>query len=126
MEKLAELAQDARKVNCLLSFHDNYDDAYACSPSWNGDDISRDHTGHLLRGGVWNGVQAYWNSMPYYAAHRSEERIRRTLSLYPFLRDSYHLDVLTASVFRIDFRAGEPSGKEADLQARLRIVGQFR
>ena len=126
MEKLAELVQDAQKVNCLLSFHDNYDDAYACSPSWNSDDISRDHTGHLLRGGIWNGVQAYWNSMPYYACHHSEERIRRTLSLYPFLKESYHLDVLTASVFRIDFRAGGPTGKEDDLQARLQIVEQFR
>ena len=126
VDALQKLVEDARAVNCNLSFHDNYDDAYANSPMWRADDISRDHTGHLLRGGIWNGVQAYWNSMPYYARHRASERIRRTLEAYPFLKDTYHLDVLTASVFRIDFRGGDPTGRQDDLAARLDIVDQFR
>ena len=126
IDALGKLAEEARALNCTVSFHDNYDDAYAASPSWDPDDISRDHSAHLLRGGVWNGVQAYWNSMPFYAANRASERIRRTLALYPFLRDTYHLDVLTASVFRIDFREDHPTGREADLRARLSIVEQFR
>ncbi len=126
LSALKALAEEVRPLNCVLSFHDNYDDAYASSPSWDPEDISRDHTGHLLRGGVWNGVQAYWNSMPFYAANRSAERIRRTLEMYPFLRGTYHLDVLTASVFRVDFRENSPTGREDDRRARLEIVRQFR
>ncbi len=126
IEALGKLFADARSVNCTLSFHDNFDDAYADSPSWCAEDISRDNSGHLLRGGVWNGAQAYWNSMPFYARHRAAERIRRTMETYPFLQDTYHLDVLTASVFRIDFRAGSPSGREADLAARREIAAMFR
>ena len=126
MEALKKLAEDAEKLNCRLSFHDNYDDAYAESPSWCAEDISRDHEGHLLRGGVWNGVQAYWNSMPYYAVHRAQERIRKTLKMYPFLKETYHLDVLTASVFRVDFREEQPTGRQDDLKARLEIVRMFR
>lgn len=125
-EALGRLFADAREVNCTLSFHDNYDDAYADSPSWSADDISRDNEGHLLRGGIWNGVQAYWNSMPWYERNRAEERIRRTLEKYPYLQDTYHLDVLTASVFRIDFRGGDPSGRQQDLIARRKIARRFR
>lgn len=126
VENLQQLVEDAEKVNCFISFHDNFDDAYAVSPSWDADDISRDHMGHLLRGGVWNGVQAYWNSMPYYAKHKADARIERTMAMYPFLKDTYHLDVLTASVFRIDFRGGEPTGRQADLEGRIAIVEKFR
>ena len=126
VEKLQQLVEDAEKVNCFISFHDNFDDAYAVSPSWDADDVSRDNTGHLLRGGVWNGVQAYWNSMPWYAKHKADARIERTMAMYPFLKDTYHLDVLTASVFRIDFRGGEPTGRQADLEGRIAIVEKFR
>ena len=126
VESLQQLVEEARGINCYISFHDNYDDAYPTSPSWDAEDISRDHTGHLLRGGVWNGVQCYWNSMPYYAKHKAEARIRRTLEAYPFLKDTYHLDVLTASVFRTDFRGGAAAGKQEDLKARLEIVECFR
>ena len=126
VEALSRLAEEARGYNCFISFHDNFDDAYACSPSWCADDVARDHTGHLLRGGVWNGVQAYWNGMPWYARHKAEARIRRTLATYPFLRDTYHLDVLTASVFRVDFRGGAPTGRQTDLEGRKEIVERFR
>ena len=126
VESLRRLVEDARKVNCYISFHDNFDDAYADSPSWDAGDIARDHLGHLLRGGVWNGAQAYWNSMPWYAKHKADARIRRTKAVYPFLKDTYHLDVLTASVFRIDFRGGEPAGRQADLEGRIAIVEKFR
>lgn len=125
-DALEKLVKDAQAVNCTLSFHDNFDDAYAASPSWSSDDIARDNAGHLLRGGIWNGAQAYWNSMPWYAGNKTEARIRKTLHFFPFLKHTYHLDVLTASVFRVDFRKGSPSGKQKDLQARLQIVEQFR
>ncbi len=114
------------RYGALVSFHDNYDDAYRESACFDPDVIARDAYGQLLRGGVWNGRQAYWISLPQYAKREAGERMRRTLERWPFLRDSYHLDVLTASVFRLDFRKGDPSGKQRDLEARLSVVEQFR
>ena len=34
--------------------------------------------------------------------------------------------MLTASVFRLDFRKDEPSCKEKDLEGRLEVLRQFR
>jgi len=125
MSRLQNLMSEAAKLNANVSFHDNYDDAYQASPAWDPDDISVNPGGGLLKGGVWNGVQAYWISMPVYAAKKAPERVRRTLAQYP-IRETYHLDVLTASVFRVDYRAAGPTGKGADHQARLKIVEEFR
>ena len=125
-EDFLRLIQTAReKYHALVSFHDNYDDAYRESPEFDENVIARDQQGHLLRGGVWNGKQAYWISLPQYAREEAGKRMRRTLEKYPFLRDSYHLDVLTASVFRLDFRADDPAGRQRDLEARISVVDQF-
>lgn len=124
-ESLVGLIEQSRALGATISFHDNYDDAYPDSPDYDTNIVSRDNDGHLLRGGVWNGKQAYWISLPYYTAHGACRRIKETLARYPFLHSTYHLDVLTASVFRVDFRKGSPSGKEEDLQARLHLVRQF-
>lgn len=124
-EALLRLMRDAERLNAVVSLHDNFDDAYMDSPLWDENHIAVDQAGNLLRGGCWNGKQAYWVSLPRYAADGSKERIGRTLREYP-VRDTYHLDVLTASVFRLDFRAGAPKGRDDDLQARLEVVRQFR
>lgn len=124
-DSLVDLVRQARRLGATVSFHDNYDDVYRESLDFEADVVSRDNNGHLLRGGVWNNKQAYWTSLPYYTAHGTHERIYKTLARYPFLQSTYHLDVLTASVFRVDFRKGSPSGKQEDLQARLRLVRQF-
>jgi len=124
-QALLDLMSQAEALNATVSFHDNYDDAYEPSPAWDPEDISRDREGGLLKGGVWNGEQAYWISTPVYARTKAPERIRRTLERYPIKR-TYHLDVLTASVFRVDYRRGDPTGKDADRDARLAIVEEFR
>jgi len=63
--------------------------------------------------------------MPVYAAHKAPERVRRTLEQLP-IPYTYHLDVLTASVFRVDYRPDGPTGKDADLAGRLAVVEEFR
>jgi hypothetical protein len=122
---LLRLVREAESYNAWVSLHDNFDDAYRQSPMWDELDIAVANNGHLLQGGIWNGVQAYWISLPYYAAVKSRLRIKRTLREYPIKR-TYHLDVLTASVFRLDFRRDAPKGKDDDLAARLDVVRQFR
>lgn len=124
-EKLKQIIAEAPKYNTTISFHDNYDDAYQTSPAWDPRDITIDSCGELLRGGTWNGIQAYWISLPKYVRDKALTRIRRTLAQYP-VRDTYHLDVLTASVFRPDFDPAAPSDKNDDLAARKRLVDLFR
>ena len=124
-EKLLKLMEEGRKLNTNVSFHDNYDDAYMDSPAWDPLDISVDMSGGLLKGGVWNGKQAYWISMPVYSKEKAPQRIKRTLGKYP-IKDTYHLDVLTASVFRVDYRRESPTGKDADRMGRIAIVEEFR
>jgi hypothetical protein len=123
-EALLRLIREARTQGAVVSLHDNFDDAYRSSPAWDEDDIGVDSAGNLLRGGVWNNEQAYWISLPVYAARKSESRIRKTLSTYP-IEGTYHLDVLTASVFRIDFRSDSPRDRDDDYRARLAVVDQF-
>jgi hypothetical protein len=125
LEKLKEIIAGARACNATVSFHDNYDDAYRESPSWDPADIATDSAGEPLKGGVWNGVQAYWISLPKYERTKADARLRRTLEMYP-VRDTYHLDVLTASVFRPDFDPAAPADRNDDLAARLRLVERFR
>lgn len=125
VEELRALVEEAAQYKALISFHDNYDDAYKDSPAFDADWVARDNRGGLLKGGIWNGKQAYWISLPQYVQGRSEERIQKTLACYPFLRETYHLDVLTASVFRLDFRQDSPAGRQRDLQARIQLVNQF-
>lgn len=125
LAKLKELLTEARACNATVSFHDNYDDAYRESPSWDPADIGTDASGEPLKGGVWNGVQAYWISLPKYERTKAEARLERTLSMYP-VRDTYHLDVLTASVFRPDFDPASPADRNDDLAARLRLAERFR
>jgi hypothetical protein len=108
-----------------VSFHDNYDDAYDNSQSWDPKDISIDTKGELLRGGVWNGVQAYWISLPKYVKSKAAARLQSTMDLYP-VHETYHLDVLTASVFRPDFDPSAPSDRNDDFAARKRLVEIFR
>lgn len=124
-EKLRLLINAGKSIGAAVSFHDNFDDAYQSSPAWDPNDISIDNRGELLKGGIWGGGQAYWNSMPVYARNKAVDRIERTLGQYA-IEDTYHLDVLTASVFRLDFRREEPSSKDEDRDARLQIVHEYR
>ncbi len=123
--KLEQIIAEAAAYNTTISFHDNYDDAYQASPAWDPKDIAIDSRGELLRGGIWNGIQAYWISIPKYVRCKALSRIRRTFAQYP-VHDTYHLDVLTASVFRPDFDPVDPSDRNDDLAARKRLVEMFR
>ncbi len=123
-KELLRLMREAEKYNAIVSFHDNYDEAYRASPMWDENDIAVGSTGHLLKGGWWNGGQSYCVSMARYAPAKSLTRIERTLAKYP-IRVTYHVDVLS-SVYRRDFRAGATKGQDDDLAARLDVVRQFR
>jgi hypothetical protein len=124
-DTLLRIMKEARAYNATISFHDNSDDAYRSSPDWDPADIALDPGGELLKGGVWNGSQAWWISLPKYVRDKAEARLRRTRAMYP-IPETYHLDVLTASVFRPDFDPAAPSDRNDDCAARKQLATLFR
>jgi hypothetical protein len=125
IERLKNLIREAKKYNAIVSFHDNYDDAYMDSPSWNEDHIARDRTGNLMKGYVWAGGQSYIIGAAYYSEHGAPERIKRTLEMYP-IEKTYHIDVLSAEIGRYDFRPESPAGAQKNVEGKRRYIDIFR
>jgi hypothetical protein len=122
---LKRLIEEARTVNCIVSAHDNYDDAYLDSPGWNEDFIAQDSHGRLTKGGIWAGGQSYIISPARYAnTGKMQVRVRDTLDRYPF-RATYHIDVLSAVPVRHDFHPDHPAGATESLQGKLATVRAF-
>jgi len=100
-----------------VSFHDNFDDAYRDSPAWDETVIARDERGELRARGVAGG-QSYILAPAKYARKAGLERVRRTVERLA-VRDTYHIDVLSAVPMRRDHDAASrrapppPAGKLA-------------
>lgn len=56
---LADCARRVMKLGYLFCMHDNYQDIYRDSPSWNEDYIMKNPDGKLVAGGHWAGGRAY-------------------------------------------------------------------
>jgi predicted dehydrogenase len=54
-----DCAHRVRQLGYLFGLHDNYQDIYRDSPSWNEDLIMKNHDGSLMRGGHWAGGLAF-------------------------------------------------------------------
>jgi len=121
---LMRLMREAERLNAIVSFHDNYDDAYMDSPAWDEDVIARDNRGNLMKGGVWAGGQSYIISPLKYARKGGLERVRYTVRRYR-IRRSYHIDVLSAVPQRRDYNPQSPAGVRETLQGKFMIVREF-
>jgi hypothetical protein len=123
-KELIKLIKKAKKYNALVSFHDNYDDAYMSSPNWDPEVICRDAAGNLMMGGLWGGGQSYIISNYKYAKKYGSQRVRETLKRYP-IRVSYHIDVLSAVPRRYDFNPESPAEAKRNLNGKIIIVKEF-
>ena len=123
-EGLLKLMDEARAWNCTISMHDNYDDAYLDSPAWDENVIARSPDGELMEGGVWAGGQSYILGLAAYAAGPGLDRVRYTCDRYR-LRDTYHLDVLSAAPLRHDWSPAHPASAVANLRGKWAIVDEF-
>jgi len=123
-EGLKAAIERAAEDNAVLSFHDNYDDAYTNSPAWDPAFIARSADGGLMKGGVWAGGQSYIMSFYKYGMGPARERVRRTLALAP-IRSSYHIDVLSAVPLRRDFNPKSPTSGAQSLHGKIAIVREF-
>ena len=114
-EEWEEVRRFAKQHNTILSFHDNFDDAYLA------DDLdmsllAMDERGGNKRGWLWAGGMTYMLSLQkYIESGEMEERVK----------DSYHLDVLTSEVRRYDFTPGRQSAAWDNVQRKRDIVSCF-
>jgi len=58
-EALADCVRRVRRLGYLVGLHDNYQDIYRDSPSWNEEFILKARDGSLVKGGHWAGGRAY-------------------------------------------------------------------
>jgi hypothetical protein len=123
-EALMRLMEEGRKVNCVVSFHDNYDDAYENSPAWDPDFIAKNPDGSLMAGGVWAGGQSYIIGAARYAQGPGIKRARYTCERYK-IRETYHIDVMSAAPLRSDWDPDHPAGAVANLRGKWAIVDEF-
>ncbi|MGB9877437.1 MAG: endo-alpha-N-acetylgalactosaminidase family protein [bacterium] len=124
-EGLLRLMEEAKKFNAIVSFHDNYDDAYMDSPAWNEDFICRTPQGELVKGGVWAGGQSYIiNPKRYVEGGYAKRRVEQTFALYP-IKESYHIDVLSAVPLRYSYSGHTCTGKES-VEYKKRLVEMFK
>jgi hypothetical protein len=123
-EGLARLMRAAAEVNCTISFHDNYDDAYRDSPDWEERYITRNPDGTLMMGGYWAGGQTWIIGMANYAERRGWDRAVYTCRRYG-IRDTYHIDVLSAEALRHDWNPDRPASAYHNLMGKYRIIDAF-
>lgn len=123
-ERLTNLIEEAKKYNAIVSFHDNYDDCYPDEPGYSEDIVARNNMGDLFVGGFWGQHQSYIIGMDWYSKHYAPERVRRTVQEYG-LSGSYHIDVLTSEVGRMNFRADCPASVAQSLEGKKQIVRLF-
>jgi hypothetical protein len=126
-KSLVKLIEEASKFNVVVSFHDNYDDAYMSNPGWDPETISRDSEGHLMAAGVWNSGQSYLISNYKYAVKSGLQRVHDTLKRFP-IRISYHIDVLSGSFKggrRYDFNPESPAAAKKNLEGKFMIIEEF-
>ena len=111
--------------NALVSFHDNFDDAYcpeAVAPSR----IATDRRGDKRTGWLWAGGMSYILSpKAYFLSGDAEKRIEETLSAFG-ITESYHLDVLSAEIRRYDYSADFNSAAAENIGYKKKIVEAFR
>lgn len=58
-EGLADCSRRVSQLGYLFCLHDNYQDIYRDSPSWNEDYVMKNRDGNLTMGGKWAGGRAY-------------------------------------------------------------------
>ena len=112
---LAECARRVMQLGYLFCLHDNYQDIYRDSPSWNEDLIMKQPDGSLVKGGHWWGGQAYLT-----CSRKALELAKRPQNL-PAVKeltnaDSYFIDTTYASGLQECFDPAHPLTRADDMK----------
>lgn len=111
----AEACRRIRALGYILSLHDNYQDIYRDSPSWNERWIQKSPDGALTKGGSWAGGRAYitCSKMALELAQRPQNlRAVKRLSN----ADSYFIDTTYAAGLQECFDKEHPLTRREDIR----------
>ncbi len=112
---LAESARRIRGLGYVVGLHDNYQDIYRDSPSWNEDLVMKTADGRLAKGGQWAGGRAYLT-----CSRTALDLARRPRNL-PAVRhltgaDAYFIDTTYAAGLQECFDPRHPLTRADDLK----------
>ena len=120
---LRSCLEETRKYNTMSGLHDNFDDISYMHSDFPYAAI--DETGEKWRGWIWAGGMTYNIGMKKYAdSGAMADRVNKMTSLLP-LKDTYHIDVLTAEVCRYDFDPENPASAEDNFKAKMSVIDEF-
>ncbi len=124
-EAFAECARRIRALGYVLGLHDNYQDIYRDSPSWDENLIMKHRDGSLVRGGRWAGGRAYLT-----CAKMAVGLARRPQNLPAVHRltaaDAYFIDTTYAAGLMECFDPGHPLTRHDDLYWKQAISDYAR
>lgn len=125
LDGLRRCLEEARQYNVVTGLHDNFDDV--STPKVGEFPYTAiDEYGGKWRGWIWPAGMTYIMGLRKYVdSGVAKERIEKMCQLLP-LKDTYHLDVLSAEVCRYDFDPEHPASAQDNLQAKLDIIDEFR
>ncbi|MQY80198.1 MAG: hypothetical protein GH151_13585 [Bacteroidetes bacterium] len=111
---LADCSRRVMNLGYLFCLHDNYQDIYRDSPSWNEDYIMKKRDGSLTVGGRWNGGRAYLT-----CSQKAVELARRPQNLLAVKKltdaNSYFIDTTFAAELKECFDLKHPLTRADDM-----------
>ena len=126
LDEFNQMREELKKYNVILSFHDNFDDAYLSDQyEINKDIISVNEKGEPWKGWLWAGGMSYIISpSDYLKTNDIKNRIETITNNYG-IEKTYHLDVLTSEVRRYNFCQDRLSSADDNADAKCAIIEMF-
>ncbi|MBU6401564.1 MAG: hypothetical protein KGS61_14700, partial [Verrucomicrobia bacterium] len=122
---LAECSRRVRRLGYLFCLHDNYQDIYRDSPSWNEDWIMKTPDGSLARGGRWAGGRAFLTCSKQAVA--LAQRPRNLAAVKQLTdADAYFIDTTYAAGLQECFDPHHPLTRADDLHWKQAISDYAR
>jgi hypothetical protein len=114
-EAFAACCRRIRQLGYVVGLHDNYQDIYRDSPSWNEDLIMKTPSGDLTKGGHWAGGRAYLT-----CSQKAVELARRPQNLPAVKKltdcDAYFIDTTYAAGLQECFDKNHPLTRWDDMK----------
>lgn len=121
----SECARRVQRLGYVLNLHDNYQDIYRDSPSWDERYIMKTPDGKLSRGGHWAGGIAYLT-----CSQMALELARRPQNLLAVKRlsnaDSYFIDTTYAAGLQECFDPAHPLTRADDMRWKIALSDYAR
>jgi len=124
LKDLSKCLEEMRKYNAITGLHDNFDDISVMHVK-NFPYVAMDSRGEPWHGWVWAAGPTYMTSLcSLVESGALAERVKTMVNILP-LKDSYHIDVLTAETCRYDFNPQCPASAEDSFNAKMKVVAEW-